>query len=120
MKKIWVEVENQYGCLGVDTVYVYFDFANCFGIGEDNIETSVMVWPNPTSGTFTLSLDGFRNEAEIEISTLEGKMVFKEFIKTGADGSFQKTLDLSGEPDGIYLLRVIGRDEVRVSRIIRN
>lgn len=120
VKKVWVTVENEFDCAASDTVYIYFDFANCFGIDEERLNSNVLVWPNPTTGTFTISLQGFNASAVIELTSLEGRRVFSESVQTLPDGSLEKSIDLSEVPEGIYILKVVGRDEVRVSRIIRN
>ncbi|MBW6459254.1 MAG: choice-of-anchor L domain-containing protein, partial [Bacteroidales bacterium] len=36
IRQIWVEVTNQDGCVGTDTIQIVFDFAQCSGVGESN------------------------------------------------------------------------------------
>jgi len=117
-KKIWLEVENEHGCKIVDTIMVYFDFANCFGIGESTPSSRLMVYPNPTTGTFTIDLQGFKNEATLAITTLDGRHVYSESIKTDPDGSYQHILNMAGNPKGVYILKVTGQKEVLISKIV--
>ena len=34
LKTIWVQVENEEGCMSTDTIRVMFDFAQCTGVSE--------------------------------------------------------------------------------------
>jgi hypothetical protein len=118
VKEIWLEIENEHGCKNVDTILVYFDFANCFGIGDNPSQAKAFVYPNPTKGTFTLSMEGFKGGAEMSVSTLDGREVMVQELVTEGDGSLQQQFNLSHQPRGVYLLKITGAREVLVSKII--
>jgi hypothetical protein len=118
IKEIWLEMENEHGCKNTDTLMVYFDFANCFGIGEGNSTAIAFVYPNPTRGDFTLSLEGFKGGAEMEISSLDGRVIMSRSLDTEGDGTLEQNFTLLGQPQGVYILKVKGQSEVLVSKII--
>jgi hypothetical protein len=118
IKEIWLEMENEHGCKKTDTILVYFDFANCFGVGESPSGSKAVVYPNPTNDAFTLSLEGFKGGAEMCVSALDGRKVFSQNLEIEGDGTLQQHFSLAGQPRGIYLLKITGTREVLVSKII--
>jgi len=66
------------------------------------------IYPNPTTGHITLSLGTSQNhESLVEIYNLQGAQVFsKSFQNTPS-----ATIDLTGKPAGIYLVKVVA-DEI--------
>lgn len=71
------------------------------------------VYPNPTSGIFTLQwsiVSGQSSVGQIEIFNVLGMKIFsKEIITSGS----QFSIDLSTQPDGIYLYRIVsGQDDI--------
>jgi predicted outer membrane repeat protein len=70
------------------------------------------VFPNPTTGAFTLTLDreitGF-----VQVFDVQGRLVSTEQI----NGSNQTQLDLSAESSGIYLLRIVAGNEVLTKQV---
>lgn len=67
-----------------------------------NNEAKLLVYPNPSSGMFNLS--GTENVENIEVSDAYGKLIFK------AEPAFDKCIDLSNYPTGIYFLKAINND----------
>ncbi|MCX6303630.1 MAG: PKD domain-containing protein [Bacteroidetes bacterium] len=75
------------------------------------------VYPNPTSGTFTLALNGYvpAEKTSVEIYDMKGeKIISAEII----DEMLQE-FSLSGRPVGIYLVRVISERSSGTTRIIK-
>lgn len=75
-----------------------------------------MLFPNPTEGSFILSLTGEETPKDgiATLSTLDGKIV-EERIVTGSNEEF----DLSAKQAGIYLLRLSTANESKVWKIIK-
>ncbi|MCX6285889.1 MAG: putative Ig domain-containing protein [Bacteroidetes bacterium] len=73
---------------------------------------TVRIFPNPTSGLINLTLKSTAvNTAIAEVYNLQGKV-----IKTG---TFNKCIrmDMTGNPKGIYILKLLIDDEISVSKI---
>jgi hypothetical protein len=77
----------------------------------------VSVYPNPTSGSFTLE---FLNRTQqvptvVEIYNAQGKLLFTERMPAVA----KHKLSLTNEPSGLYFLRVITEMHVETIKVIR-
>lgn len=98
-----VEVENDYGCTGRDTVIVT-RFTGVNSLDDLNLSLS----PNPTSDNITLQ--GALVE-QADLYAMDGRLVFTT--------QKMNTLDLSQLPAGIYTIRVQTLDGVGISKVIK-
>jgi hypothetical protein len=73
---------------------------------------SLAVYPNPTSGRFTVAL-GSLGRAELSVLDVLGR----EVLRQTADGPLA-TLDLAGQPAGTYLVRVRAEGYVRTVKVV--
>ena len=64
----------------------------------------VIVFPNPTGGTFRYRLGGGQESLPYELRHVNGQLIGTGVLRGGGG-----TLDLSGRPAGVYLLRAGGR-----------
>ncbi|MCX6351807.1 MAG: T9SS type A sorting domain-containing protein [Bacteroidetes bacterium] len=65
----------------------------------------VTISPNPTSGFALLIAKGLKSEdAQLEITTIEGKRLYTQKLKPFNDGNLQQQLDLTTYPCGVYLI----------------
>jgi hypothetical protein len=63
------------------------------------------VFPNPTSGVFTLDVaNAVTGDLDISVTSLQGQSVYSKFVKSVM--SYQETIDLSGFAKGLYLMKV--------------
>lgn len=81
------------------------------GTKEIVITNNVLVYPNPTSGTFQISSPEVFES--LEVYDLTGKMMQK--FKGNANNQY----DVSGLPSGIYQLAARSKDAISVSRIVK-
>ena len=81
-------------------------------------ETFFMVFPNPTTGRFTLEMNLFDTAKKtiVEIYGMRGERILREEIPGDI---YQHSLTLEGQLPGIYIIRVAGGDQVGVQRIIK-
>ncbi len=86
---------------------------NSVSIEQVNAIGSVaLIFPNPTSGLINISLDLSREKmATFEIINLEGKVVLKDKFKN------KMSIDLTSNPKGIYVIRIIACNEIITSKI---
>lgn len=75
------------------------------------------LYPNPTSGNFTLDLIGFDNEVAtiVEIFGTMGERVFTNNMS----GETKLQFNLEDRPAGIYIVRVLNGEDVSVQKIIK-
>ncbi len=89
-----------------DSLPVTINVYNCTGIENyHNVSGSIVVYPNPSNGLFNLEI---RNEElgvnnTVEVYNMLGEKVYSRFSAFNSPFS----INLSGEPNGIYLYRVI-------------
>lgn len=80
---------------------------------EDQMNTKVSIFPNPSSGIFTF-MDAMNST--IEVCDIRGTIVFKTFISQQI-----QAVDLSRYDKGVYLVKMIKEDEVlHIEKLILN
>ncbi|MBW8051000.1 MAG: T9SS type A sorting domain-containing protein, partial [Cytophagales bacterium] len=87
------------------------------GIAEIAIATGqINIYPNPNEGVFTVSFTGFENEKiQLTILDLQGRSVVNE--QHSVNSEFNKEVDLSRQPKGMYFLRVNTSDNVFIKKV---
>ncbi|MBK6345365.1 MAG: T9SS type A sorting domain-containing protein [Bacteroidales bacterium] len=80
-------------------------------------EENFRVYPNPTSSlVFVESLDGFENVHQILVYNAAGKEIRKISIPEKADNQY--TVNLDDQPSGLYMIRIIGHDEMKQYKVV--
>jgi trimeric autotransporter adhesin len=88
---------------------------NSTGINEIKHENSMSIFPNPSTGIFTIQSSVVSGKWSVEVYNVMGEKVLTDIpVRTGTGGlhSVQddKVINLSGQPNGVYLYRVINED----------
>ncbi|MBE0661406.1 MAG: S8 family serine peptidase [Bacteroidales bacterium] len=73
------------------------------------------VYPNPTTGRFTIELSEIAKTVMVEIYGVMGEQILRQEVS----GFMMYELDLSSQPRGIYIVRVLSGDELEIQRVIR-
>ncbi len=81
------------------------------GIEEDGLPEAMTVYPNPSSGTFTFAGTGF-TIARIDIFNTLGESVFSSSMDRSS------SVDLSGQPAGIYFYRVVSPTGISSGKLV--
>ncbi len=107
-----------------DTV-VAFKYGKCepeplsalgLALGIDKIkEQNLIIYPNPSTGVIYVDLSGFASKTRIEVLNISGKVVKK--IENAAG---KTTVDLTGMPTSMYLIRVYDGTSSIYKKIILN
>lgn len=88
----------------------------CTGIPESQ-GVQIATLPNPTKGTFKLSVTGMEDMIQLRVINITGKTVYqKENIQVS--GSFNTMIDLSGNSNGIYYIYVDGNKSSYFKKIV--
>ncbi len=104
-----VIVTDEYGCSATDTVLVDFDRCDN-GIGKD-MESRIVVYPNPGDGLFTVEAP-FRKDDKLMIYDSHGRKL-REYEAGAAANSLQ--FDVRKFERGVYYL-ILLRDDMTYSR----
>ncbi|MBE0661407.1 MAG: choice-of-anchor D domain-containing protein [Bacteroidales bacterium] len=78
-------------------------------------ETFFKVYPNPTTGRFTLELSEIASTVMVEIHGVMGEQILRQEVS----GFMKYEFDLSSHPRGIYIIRVLNGDKMQIQRVIR-
>ncbi len=95
---------NGNGCTGAFALCTTVDFN--VGIGGTEIESTegLDVYPNPSTGRFTLSLEDVTGVVRYSVYDAQGKEIaFDAFV---ANGITQETIDLTDFAEGVYTLQL--------------
>jgi plastocyanin len=92
-------------------------FGNQDGIQSNSTETWLKVFPNPTTGLFTLQINGElpANGACLEISAIQGGKILHEIIS----GEPTMQFSLSGYPAGVYILRLVSGRQTETIKVVK-
>lgn len=83
---------------------------------ENSLATNFTVYPNPSSGKFSLKSSTVYNIASINIFNAHGKIIGSMKTET-AEGAYADDFDLADHTTGIYIVRIIhdhGTDFIKV------
>ncbi len=84
------------------------------------INMVLKVFPNPTEGVTTISLENANTDQPVIISDVSGKVIATLYPSNVEDGLQIYNLDMSSAPKGIYLIRVGTGEEILTKRLIVN
>jgi hypothetical protein len=83
------------------------------GINSVNSEFGLVVFPNPSTGIFTLQSDGPTGEYDVEVLNALGQSVLKRNQLNGTS-----TIDLNSAENGIYYLKVVKTNKTSIYKLI--
>ena len=72
-------------------------------IGSEN--NILNIYPNPSSGVYTLQTNEINNAKTISIYTILGQKIYDTVISSN-----ETTIDISNQPKGVYLYKVFGEN----------
>ena len=106
-------VEN---ACGKDTLKVRVNGVN---IEDELFGGMIRLYPNPTKGEFFLVADEFQSEElSIEVTDVRGRQVYSE-SQRNVFGGFEIRVDLSGEAEGVYQVKISDGTRTAYKRVIR-
>ena len=78
------------------------------------------VYPNPFSSSFSLEiLPASTQEQQLLLMDMQGRTLFSQPLKLEKDQFFQKKIDLTALPSGLYFLSLWGEDERTLIRLVK-
>ena len=115
-KEISVQVIGFNGCINKDTIVISFD--NCTSVNNINNEANILIYPNPSNGIFSISgiLNNDKN-IQMQIFDSSAKLILQRNIMS-KKGDFNRIIDLSKFPKGIYYLRLSNKELDKTMKII--
>lgn len=91
-----------------------YGYLGTIGINERSLSSSISIYPNPSTGKYLVSNMWNKNSLYIEITNILGQTIDTYHI----GNSNTVTLDLSGQPDGIYFVKIKTSGEIITKKIV--
>lgn len=109
--KFWVEVADNNGCSGTDTILV--KVSDNVNIDILNSLVKLQVFPNPSTGLFNLDIENSSSEnIYVEVRNNAGQLVYSKKFK-GRYEDIKAEINLLGKAKGVYYLNVkVKRNQV--------
>jgi hypothetical protein len=108
-------VTDENGCEGISTIQVTVDA--CAGIGHNSTGTGISIYPNPTTGEFSLEIMNAGNgEASISVTTTTGKVIFTGKVMLN-NGSCSEKINLN-HGSGVYFLKVETQNGIATEKLV--
>lgn len=90
-----------------------FERNKSVGINDPEELANISVYPNPSTGNFTLEMKELNTEATIRIVTYTGSIISEEVVNTNSPYPF----DISGLPAGIYTVVIETDSDTSTRRV---
>lgn len=107
-------------CSDTGNLTVIFTYAECtYGIEGKDPDNGIQIYPNPGDGIFTCNYSAQGNSPTVVLSNALGKEIWQRRL-TAAEITCQEFLvNLTGQPSGVYLLRIKDNGYQGVLKIIK-
>ena len=102
------------GCTNTATIAIVVK--NCLGIGETDNDLQLMVYPNPSTGIFSLRTAMAMANVHISLTDMQGREIYNETTDLNAGDS--KSLNISSAAPGIYILKIENGKQLFAEKII--
>jgi PKD repeat protein len=119
VQKLCVTVTfEETGCVKSDTVYILFTYDECVGIEDPDSHSYMVIYPNPTKGYVNMATRGLNGRYIFEMSDLRGMVVYRKEMAIEPESSQIIEFDLSGLPDGLYIIKLTGENKLFITKLI--
>jgi hypothetical protein len=97
--------------------FVYNDDTRLVGIDQINANNGFMVYPNPSNGQFNvIAVSENASDLTIEVLNYQGQVMYTREAKNVTQ--FNGKIDITEFAKGVYFLKLINGEEVKLEKII--
>lgn len=100
------------GCIATDNITIVVDDASSI---EEQSGWSINLFPNPSQGTITITINSANSQTELNVFDIQGKLVLSPIIINSNEAT--KIFDFSALNEGVYILSFINGTEKRIKRM---
>ena len=85
------------------------------GIAENQSQTNISVYPNPSNGQFQFSMDGspLSKDCKMEIYSVQGERIYQSVIT-----NTKSDIDLSNQTKGIYFVKMYNGQTILTKKMV--
>lgn len=110
-------VMGQNSC-GNGTVSPAFVITNYVGIDDQNANSlSYSIYPNPTKGKISVEINGVSEKLELQVYNLQGEIIKAQKLANNKQSQTTE-IDLSNYAKGIYFVKIISNNFVKVEKVV--
>jgi PKD repeat protein len=103
-------------CINSDTTIITVDI--CIGIDNINSDSGIIIYPNPSTGQFTIEKPNDLNkEVQVKLLDATSKLILEKIIPIGDQ---KVEMDIRNYSKGIYYLQLIVDDEIFIKQLLKN
>ncbi len=99
------------GACDDDTSTVVITVDVCDGLFE--LSNNISVYPNPSNGVFSLSVNNFNPNSTVEITNLAGKTIYSNNLTSN-----NSSIDITGIETGVYFIKVKSNTGTDIQKLI--
>ncbi len=110
----WVEVTSTDNCTNADEITVQYD--DCTNISEIDESKDMVVFPNPSAGTFTLETGTLSKPVLVTVTNAFGTEVYR--LENFSNQSGKLDIDINDQPNGVYFIRVKGEKANTIQKVV--
>lgn len=111
-----VTITDANGC----TVQSNFDIPNFTSILKLFNDSELSLFPNPSAnGVFYIKTEGMSSNTTVNVFDLTGKKLTTSGVNNGTSNNIY-TLDLSNQPNGVYMVQIISNNQTITKRIVKS
>ena len=108
----WVDVTETNGCFNSDTIEV--NVSICTNTNQNNLINTITIYPNPTKGTITISLNKLDDGARVLIYSVIGKQIMNQKLI-----GKHTQLTIPNNNKGIYFIQIQNGNYSVVKRLVK-
>ncbi len=101
------------GCVNTVSNDVFVDVCN--GVRTMTEDGMVSIYPNPSSGIFTIDLSAVKGRSRVVLMNMESQSIGRWEI----EGNSSKTIDLDNLAEGVYFMRINNEEKNYVIRLVK-
>lgn len=84
-------------------------------VNQFDLNNTIAIYPNPTTGLFTVQISQFEGVADLEIVDINGRVVYTQ---KNVDFSTEKSINLAHVQSGIYIVKIKAENTSLVKKLI--
>lgn len=114
----YLTMTDDSGCVATDSVVIIIDSCITTNISQLNEKEDVAIYPNPSTGVFTISKpSSLKEKLTIRLYSLEGKLIIEKIFQQNEQSI---VMDISEQSKGIYYLQLIMNDRTYTKKILKD